>query len=130
MYELWNTWLCTFLQTPATSYLVATNNLFITGFSDILVRHQSVNWKTLYVFGFQTFQEERLHVLWLLWREGRFWRQPRPAVSIFGKWTTRQFDVAGSNVPNNYAMANTMRNHDTSLSHLSTPYVAVGEEED
>jgi len=28
------------------------------------------------------------------------------------------------------ATADTMRNHDTSLSHLSTSYVAAGEEED
>ena len=29
-------------------------------------------------------------------------------------------------MPNNYAMADTMRNRDTSLSHLSTSYVAAG----
>jgi hypothetical protein len=116
---------------PASCYfLLATNKLFISGISNTLVRHQSFNWKILYVFGFQTFQEERPHVLWLLWREGRFWCQPRPAVSIFGKWTTRQFDVAGSNVPNNFAMADTVRNNDTSLSHKSTSHVSTGEEED
>jgi len=129
MYELWNAWLCIFSPASCSSLLVATNNLFITGLSDTPVRRQSINWKTLYVFGFQTFQEERPHVLWLLWREGRFWRQPRPAVSIFGKWTTRQLDVVGSNAPNNYVVADTMRNHDTSLSHPSTSYVATGEEE-
>jgi hypothetical protein len=119
------------LFSPAYCYLLlATNKLFVSGLSNTLVRHQSFNWKILYVFGFQTFQEERPHVLRLLWREGRFWRQPRPAVSIFGKWTTGQFDVAGSNVPNNFAMADTVRNNDTSLSHKSTSHVSTGEEED
>ena len=120
LYELWNAWLCIFLQPPITSYLLVTNNL-ITGFANTPVRHQSVDWKTFYVFGFQSFEEERSHVLWLLWREGRFWCQPGPAVSVFGKWSTKKFDVVGSNVPNNYAMADTMRNHDTSFTAIHAP---------